>query len=62
MTKGGVKAYVLKLISPRADSTTESEKQTHPVVVGMQNGFVIGVIVGTLEAVFTTWGAVTLHR
>jgi hypothetical protein len=61
MTKGG-KAYVSKLISSRIEPNIEVDNDTHPVVVGMQRGFIVGVIIGTCEAVFTTWGAATLIR
>jgi hypothetical protein len=60
MTKGGVRAYVLALIKPRAEPGSEPDQSTHPVIVGMQRGFIVGVIVGAFDAAFTTWGAATL--
>jgi hypothetical protein len=63
MTKGGVEAYVSRLITRRIPSgrySTEDKRQ--PIVIGIRRGFIVGLIMGLFETVFTTWGAVWFNH
>jgi hypothetical protein len=59
MVKGGTKTLVTNALQDRVDKT--GAKEHHPVVVGMIRGSLIGLFVGILESIFTTWGVIRFY-
>src|SRR6266404_1368628 len=54
--KGGTKAYVTKILTER--TVGEKMEESHPIRAGVTRGLLIGLIVGTLESIFTVLGVV----
>jgi hypothetical protein len=54
--KGGTKAYITKILTERTKG--ERTQEPHPILAGMRQGLLIGLIIGILESIFTILGVV----
>lgn len=62
MTKGAVKAYIVELLKPRIGEDGKPPDKIAPMIIAMERGFVVGVILGVCESVFTTWGILIVTK
>jgi hypothetical protein len=60
MIKGGTKTFVSNALQDRVAG--KGAKEPHPVAAGMIRGSLIGLFVGIIESIFTTWGIIRFYK
>jgi ABC-type multidrug transport system fused ATPase/permease subunit len=55
-TKGATKAYILQILKDKGPS------DNHPIMDGLKRGFIVGMIVGVLQAGFTATGIIRFYQ